>query len=157
MANYNPIEVALKAFLQALIELRSLNIITNKKDFTCQIGEWLVAILYEGERAKSGNQKHWDIQFDNKLCQVKSHAKAATNKTRWSAIRHDPHAEIDELIIIVFTNGYKLTSFYKLPWKLALPMIKRGDKKDIIYWDDLRGFQISIDNLPKQDLITLFR
>lgn len=151
------IEAALKAFLQALSELRELKVITNKKDFTCQVGEWLVAMLFGGERAISGIQKDWDIKVGEKYIQVKAHAKASTTKAKWSAIKYSSDAQIDELVIVVFTHDYKLKSFYKIPWSIALKRIKRNKDRDVIYWEHQKDFEIEIDNLPKQDLVRLFR
>lgn len=51
---------SIKKYVQIIAELRDANILTNKKDFTGQIGEWLVAQLYNGKRATSANQKGWD-------------------------------------------------------------------------------------------------
>ncbi len=156
MSTYSEISDALKNYFSALNKLRELKIITNSKDFTSQVGEWLVLQLLGGEKAKSGIQKHWDIVTNGKKIQVKTHAKASTNNARWSAIKYDESAEIDELIIIVFTENYKLLEFYKIPWIIALHKIKRNKDRDVISWDDLSEYKVLIDQLPKQNLINLF-
>lgn len=157
MSNYDKVEIAFKNLLKSIETLRELNVFTNKKDFTCQIGEWLVAILYDGERAKSGIQKHWDVEIKDKHIQVKSHAKAPTTTARWSSITYNTEADIDELVIVVFSHDYKLKEFYKIPWKVALPRIRQNKDRDVIYWNHLTDYRIEIDNLEKQDLIQLFR
>jgi len=157
MNNFIAIEAAFKKMMGALAELRALGVITNKKDFTCQLSEWLVAILYDGTRAASGIQKHWDIEANGKRLQVKAHAKAETTSARWSPIKYNEDAEIDELVIVVFTQDYKLKEFYKLAWRDALPLIKRQENRHVIYWNHLKDFQIGIDRLPKQELVTLFK
>ncbi len=65
---YSKIEFALKAFLKCLSDLRGLGVITNKKDFTCQLGEWFVSMLYQGERAVSGIQKIGTLKWVISIC-----------------------------------------------------------------------------------------
>lgn len=156
MDSFTGVEVALKAMLKAMADLRDLNVLTNQKDFTCQLGEWLVSMIYDGQRATNGIQKHWDIKIGDKYVQVKAHAKAETTTARWSAIKHDLEAQIDELIIVVFTQNYKLKGFYKIPWQVALTRIKKEKNRDVIYWNHQRDFEIKISDLPKQDLVSLF-
>ena len=87
--------------------LRDEGILINKKDFTCQIGEWLVAMLYDGKRATSGIQKGWDVDVMGTHIQVKAHAKVETNSAKFSAVDKDSTERIDELVIVVFTFDYK--------------------------------------------------
>lgn len=151
---------ALDDFYKSLKKLREEGILTNKKDFTGQIGEWLVAELYQGKRAESSIQKGWDIDVNGKHIQVKTHAKATTNKNRWSGVKKDSPEKIDELIIVVFTHDYKLKEFYKAPWSKAKPLIKmRGKKKTKpeITWNSLKNYRVEIDDLPKQEVVKLFR
>ena len=56
MKDYNEINIVLKNFLNSLKELNRLGVTTNKKDFTSQIGEWLVSELFEGKLAESAVQ-----------------------------------------------------------------------------------------------------
>ncbi len=156
MIDDKDISDALKNYFSALNRLRELKITSNSKDFTSQIGEWLVSQIFDGQKARSGVQKYWDLIVNDKKIQVKTHAKAPTTKARWSAIKYDESAEIDELIIIVFTQNYKLLEFYKVPWNVALHKIKRNKDRDVISWDDLYQFKILKDQLPKQNLINLF-
>lgn len=157
MKDYKEINIALKKFLTSLKELKRLGLTTNRKDFTSQIGEWLVSEIFEGRLADSAIQQYWDIKFADKYIQVKTHSKSATTTARWSEIKYDENAPIDELIIIVFTPDYKLKEFYKTPWSEVLKLIRKQKHRDVIQWDDLIKYKIEIDDLPKQELISLFK
>jgi hypothetical protein len=156
MENLTEIKNAILDYLSALRKMRQLNITPNSKDFTSQLGEWLVEQIYEGKRAESGIQKCWDVIVGNKKIQVKTHAKANKNNARWSYIKFNINADIDELIIIVFTPDYKLKEFLKVDWKNALPLIKTEKDGDKIYWNHLKEFKENIKNLPGQEVISLF-
>jgi hypothetical protein len=150
---------ALDNFFNAMKELREQGILINKKDFTCQIGEWLVEMIYEGKRATSGIQKGWDVDVKGKHIQVKAHAKAEANNAKFSAVDKDSTETIDELIIVVFTFDYKLKAFYKVPWNVALPLIKlRGKKtpRNEITWSSIKAYKIEIKQLPHQEIVSLF-
>ena len=154
--NIVEIQKALFDYLSALRKMRQLNITPNSKDFTSQIGEWLIAQIYDGKRAESGIQKSWDVIVDKKKIQVKTHAKAKTTSARWSYIKFDEEADIDELIIIVFSDDYKLKEFLKVNWSNALPLIKNEKDGDKIYWNHIKEYQVEIYKLPKQEIISLF-
>ncbi len=150
---------ALDNFFKAIKILRNEGILINKKDFTCQIGEWLVEMLCDGKRATSGIQKGWDVDVNGKHIQVKAHAKAEGNKNRWSAVDKDSTERIDELIIVVFTFDYKLKEFFRVPWLDALPHINSRGKKNPrfeINWNAIKEFKIDLKTLPSQDIISLF-
>lgn len=150
---------ALDNFFNAMKELREQNILINKKDFTCQIGEWLVEMIYEGKRAISGIQNGWDVDVKGKHIQVKAHAKSATNNAKFSAVDKASTERIDELIIVVFTFDYKLKAFYKVPWNIALPLIKlRGKKtpRNEITWSSIKAYKIELKQLPHQEIVSLF-
>ncbi|OJX49436.1 MAG: hypothetical protein BGO88_14415 [Flavobacterium sp. 38-13] len=149
--------IALENFFKSMKALRDEKILINKKDFTCQIGEWLVEVLYNGKRAQNGIQKGWDVQVNNKYIQVKTHAKASNNTNRWSAIEKESSEKIDELIIIIFSPDYKLKEFYKVPWEEAILHINlRGKQKPRheINWSSIKQFQIQNNELPNQELIS---
>ena len=140
--------------------MRVAGILTNQKDFTCQIGEWLVAELFNGVRAKSGIQPGWDVKVGERKIQVKAHAKALTNSAKYSELTFEIPPEIDELVVVVFTPDYKLKNFYLTPWKEALKILKPiGERKYKITWTSLRNnnFEIKASNLPKQDIVELFQ
>ena len=69
-----------------LNKLRDEGVLLNKKDFTCQIGEWLAETISDGKRATNGIQKGWDVEIKGKFIQVKAHAKKQGNNNRWSAV-----------------------------------------------------------------------
>lgn len=159
--NYDTKTKAIKNYIKALKKLHSEYIHINKQSFTCQIGEWLVAELYNGERAKSGTQKGWDIIANGKNIQVKAHAKAENTTSKFSVINKNSSEKIDELIIIVFTYDYKIKHFYKVPWSKAKKHIQlRGKKikRSEISWSKLKYYEIEIDNLPRQkEIVSIFR
>ena len=157
MTDYKEIKKALDNYLNSLTQLTKLGVTMNKKDFTSQIGEWLVAELYDGKRAESGIQKDWDIKIGDKYIQVKTHSKAATTTARWSPVKYDENAQIDEIITIVFTPDYKIKEFYKTPWTEALKLIKRQKHRDVLNWDDQRKFLIKVEDLPNPNLVALFK
>ncbi len=109
------LSVVLQKFFSSWEQLRQMGILTSKKDFTCQIGEWLVETLYGGKRASSSIQKAWDVDVKGKRIQVKTHAKAASNAARFTLVDCTSMENVDELVIMVFSFNYKLRAFYKLP------------------------------------------
>lgn len=143
-------------YFESMKELQILGIIKNKKDFTGQIGEWLVASIFEGEIAENGIQKDWDIFAEGKYIQVKTHSKAKTTTAKWTSIKYKPSAKIDFLIIVVFSPEYKLEEFFKIPWENALEKIKKEKNSDVIYWSHISKYKIPLCELPKQDFINLF-
>lgn len=157
MKNYNKTEILLTNYFKALNALKQAGITLNKKDFTSQLGEWLISEIYDGTRAKSNIQKYWDVKVGSKKIQVKTHAKASKTKARWSRIKYDVDAEIDELVIVVFSEEYKLKEFYVVPWIDALKIIVRSEKigKDVIYWNHLSDYKLDLKKLPNQNLISL--
>ncbi|UPT68440.1 MAG: hypothetical protein M0D57_07345 [Sphingobacteriales bacterium JAD_PAG50586_3] len=156
MSEYLEIASALKNHFDSIQELKRLNIATNKKDFTSQIGEWLIAEIYGGTRAKSSIQKDWDIEHNGNYIQVKTHSKSEDNKNRWTAIKSAEGANITTLITIIFTHNYKLREIYSVPWTEALLLIKQHKGRNIIYWDHQKKYQLKIDELPNQELISIF-
>jgi hypothetical protein len=116
-----------------------------------------VETLYDGKRAENGIQKYWDIESDLGKIQVKTHAKASSNKARWSAIKYDVDSNVDYLVIVVFTEGFKLKEFYKVPWIECLDLIRRNKDRDVLMWDHLKDYQLKLVQLPKQEVVKLFR
>ena len=157
MKDYTHIKATFKKHHESLNELKYHNVIQNKKDFTSQIGEWLVAELFGGEREESGIQKDWDILVSNRYLQVKTHSKAKTTTARWSPIKKNSDALINELVIVIFTEDYKLKEFYKAPWEVANNLIVVQTHRHVIYWDHLIKYKIKIDELPNQAVVSLFK
>ena len=153
-------KLAIEQYITAIQALHTLGILKSQHDFTSQIGEWLVETLYDGKRAESSIQKGWDIDVNGYHIQVKTHAKAEGNNNRWSAVDRNETEKIDELIIIEFTPYYKILKFYKVPWTEAKKHIKSRNIKSPQYklsWSDIETFNISLYDLPKQNVISIFR
>lgn len=152
----NDLKTALHNYFQSLNRLKELGVVTNKKDFTSQIGEWLVEEIYCGKRAESGIQKYWDIESNIGKIQVKTHSKSKTTTARWSAIKYDVDAEVDFVVIVVFSEYYRLNDFYHVPWKDCLNLIRRNKDRDVLMWDHIKEYQLEISQLNKQEIVSLF-
>jgi hypothetical protein len=153
-------KAAIENYVNAIKELHCLGILKSKHDFTSQIGEWLVEALYDGKRADSSIQKGWDINVKGYHIQVKAHAKAKGNNNRWSIVDRNLNDKIDELIIIEFSEYYKILKFYKVPWSMALPHIKKRNKKAPRFelsWCNIEAFKVNLEELPKQEVVSIFR
>ncbi len=150
----------IRKYVEVLAALREDGILTDKKDFTCQIGEWLVEQLYNGKRAASTIQKGWDIKVGDEFWQVKTHSKNEGNSSRFTAIKSDPGIQVDVLIIIVFTYDYKLKEFYKVPWAVAQKLIERRGglvQKEVLRWKEIEKYRVDTGELPRQEVVGLFR
>lgn len=156
MKQTEKLKVAFENYFNALYTLKDLGVTQNKKDFTSQLGEWLVETLYDGKRAESGIQKYWDIDSSIGKIQVKTHAKSNKTTARWSALKYDMDSEVDFVIIIVFSEDYKLNEFYKIPWTNCLDLIRRNKDRDVLMWNHLNDYKLQLTNLPKQNIISLF-
>uniref|UniRef100_UPI00404B95B7 hypothetical protein n=1 Tax=Flavobacterium sp. TaxID=239 RepID=UPI00404B95B7 len=137
---------AILEYLKALNRLKDLNVIKNQKDFTSQLGEWLIAELFKGELALNGKQKDWDVKVGEQYFQVKSHAKSKTTKRTNTDIYYEENANIDFLIIVIFSEDYKLNELFKIPWKRAFKLITTNNKYPVIRWKDLNEFKIDYKN-----------
>lgn len=60
------------AYIQWLAVIVLRPCIDQHFDFSYQIGEWLVEMIYEGKRATSGIQKGWDVDGKGKHLLVKA-------------------------------------------------------------------------------------
>lgn len=152
-------KLALQTFFDAMKTLREEGILINKKDFTCQIGEWLIEMIYNGKRSLNGIEKGWDVKSNNEFIQVKTHSKREGNKNRWTKVDKEFDIKIDTLIIIVFSHDYKLKEFYRIPWSEAVKNIKlRGIKspRNELNWSQVKQYKIEIFDLPHQEIIELF-
>jgi hypothetical protein len=157
MKNTEKLKIAFENYFNALNELKALGVTKNKKEFTSQLGEWFVETLFDGKRSENGIQKYWDLDCVLGKIQVKTHAKATSTKARWSAIKYDVDSNVDYVAILVFTEDYKLREFYKVPWINCLNLIRRNKDSDVLMWDHLKEYKIEIDQLPKQEIVALFK
>lgn len=155
--NYEAQERPIRNLVDALKALREGGVTSNKTDLTCQISEWLVKEIFNGTLASTSINKDWDLMVGEKRVQVKAHAKAATNKNRKTYISYNEAALIDELIIVVFTQDYALREFYCIPWSKALQLISHNKGGSILSWSRLNEYQLDIESLPNQPVISLFK
>lgn len=157
MNHSEKLKEAFENYFKALNELNALGVTKNKKDFTSQLGEWFVETLFDGKRSENGIEKYWDLECELLKIQVKTHAKASSTKARWSAIKYDVDSNVDYVVIVVFTEHFKLREFYKVPWINCLNLIRRNKDRDVLMWDHLKEYKIEIDQLPKQEIVALFK
>jgi uncharacterized protein YabE (DUF348 family) len=132
-------------FLLCLQKLNELEIFNSRRDFTSQIGEWLIAKMYGAELAESGKQKDWDMKVGQTKIQVKTHSKAKTTKRANTDFKYDENADINIFIIVVFTDEYKIKTIYELPWEVALKLKTTHTKDPVITWSQI----------PKQYIVDL--
>ncbi len=156
MLEIDMISDAIRNYVRSKKQLRELGIANTERQIVSEIGEWLVLQLFGGERAANRTQPDWDIMSDNKRIQVKSHAKGKNNNARYTKIKYLEDADIDELIIVVFSQDLIIKEFYKILWSEAQEFIRRNNVKPVIYWNDLQNYKINIRELPNQEIVGLF-
>jgi hypothetical protein len=154
------IKDALDSYFSSLEKLKELGVLLNAKDFTGQIGEWISTIVYNGKRSQNGIEKDWDITSNEKFYQVKTSAKSKTTTAKYSNVDYRDDAKIDFLIIIVFSEKYKLISFYEIPWEIAkYKIITTGvkTKERKIYWSDIKEYERNLIELKeKHQILSIF-
>jgi hypothetical protein len=147
---------AILDYKNAVNKLKKLRVLTNQKDFTGQIGEWVASIIYNGERAASGKQKGWDFISDEKKYQVKAAAKSNSNKTSGFTPfkKYINHKTFDYLIIIDFTEDYMLNSLYKIPYNNALVIANESKSvsKNILR-SKISNYKMDLQEIKKQHQI----
>jgi len=144
-------------YLTSCEKLKSLGVITNRRDFTSQIGEWFISKTIKGKISSNGIQKDWDVIINDSKIQVKSHSKASTTSARWSSVKnYNENSEIDYFAILVFDVSYKIQEFYFLSWHNALNFIRVQKHDRIINWSDLNEFKVDLENLKDSFLIKMF-
>jgi hypothetical protein len=136
---------AIENFMIALQKLNELKIINSRKDFTSQLGEWLIAEMYKATLAESGKQKDWDMKVGEKKIQVKTHSKAKTTTRANTDFKYVDNADIDIFIIVVFTDNYKIKTIYELPWEIAIKLKTKETKDPVITWS----------KIPKEYIVNL--
>lgn len=155
----NEIEETLKNYFSSLEKLKQLRVITNAKDFTGQIGEWIATIIYNAKRAESGINRDWDVVSDDgKYYQIKTSAKSTTSKTNpTSDCEYNDDAKIDFFIIIIFSESYELRAFYEIPWDVAKSKKVLHSKKHVIRWSDIIDYKKDLAELKKKhEVLSLF-
>lgn len=153
--DYTDVSAKLKNLFHGLHDLRQSGVLVNQKDFTCQIGEWLVAELFDGKRSANSIEQGWDVKVGDKYIQVKAHAKASTNGNRFSSITiPKPAVRVDELVTVIFTNDYRLNTIYRTPWATVLPFFKPKGDKYTVSWSVQN--KVDLRTLKNQSVVRLF-
>lgn len=144
---------ALIEYFDAYERLKKLGIIRNQKEFTSQLGEWLVEVLYQGKRARSGIQKDFDVETENDFIQVKTHAKANTTSARYSRLKLDIDSLATRVVIVVFSQEYKLMELYDMKKKDCLNLIRNEKQGSVLYWNDLKAHSVKLNKLSKVSIL----
>lgn len=156
--SYLDIQEALADFLKACARLKEIGVTTNKKDFTSQLGEFVAAQYYDGKIADSSTQRFWDFKLrDGRKIQVKSHAKASTNKNQWTPVPYLVDADIDMFVIVIFTEDYKLKHFFEVSWTNLFAISTQDKARRLVRWNKLTGYdKIGIADFRNHELIKIF-
>jgi hypothetical protein len=154
--NFSEEEKYLKMYLESMQKLIELNVLNTRRDFTSQIGEWLICNLFGGMQSNNGIQKDWDILINEKKIQVKAHSKSITTTARWTEIKYNENSDLDYLAIIIFDTSYVIKEFYFARWLDCLKFIKKQKHRNVINWNDLKKFKIDLSQHRKIEVLKLF-
>ena len=144
---------AILDYKNAVKKLKKLRVLTNQKDFTGQIGEWVASIIYNGERAASGKQKGWDFISDEKKYQVKAAAKAEGNNSKQIGFnKYINEKTFDYLIIITFSEDYTLNNVFKIPYNNALEIAMKSKNYEISR-NKIKAYEEDLKEIKKQHQI----
>jgi hypothetical protein len=144
---------AILDYKNAVKKLKKLGVLTNQKDFTGQIGEWVACIIYDGKRSEIGNEKGWDFISDEKKYQVKAAAKADKNNNKEIDFeKYINEKTFDYLIIIAFSEDYTLNNVYKLPYNNALEFAMKS-KNYKISRSKIKAYEEDLKEIKKQHQI----
>ena len=127
-------------FLTLWKQLKEETIITNQKDFTSQIGEWLIAELFNGKLAENGKQKDWDLIANNLKYQVKGHAKSTSSKRRDTDFNYNIDSDLDVFVIVVFNEIFELQNIFQVSKSEIFQkklVTERKSGKNVISWSNL--------------------
>lgn len=145
---------AIDQFVSAKDVLRDLGVVRSER-LVSEIGEWFFTALFGGCKADSATQKGWDVSLDNRKIQIKTHAKGDNNSARWTEYNYTEGA-CDEVVIIVFTARFYLKEFYRIPISHVVGNLKKSKQKTVLRWNDFAAFRISLNNLPRQEIVSLY-
>jgi hypothetical protein len=121
--------------------------IIRSERLTGEIGEYLAELQFPmAKRAGTTSNKGWDLILpDGNKIQVKTHAKGAANKARWTEVRHIEAFDI--LLIVVLSTNYSLREIYQVPRDELEKLAKKNHREvAIINWDKLRKFRVPVLN-----------
>jgi hypothetical protein len=128
--------------------------VTRSEKLLSDYGEWLVGCLLGGIRASSSIQPCWDVDSEAGKIEVKTHAKAATNRTRWTEVGLPPFV-FDHLAILVLSDSWRIREFYLVPKRALLGVIAPGSSR--VRWGDLEKWRVTKASLPRsEELHALF-
>jgi hypothetical protein len=151
---YQTVRQYLDSLVEAKRRLRELDV-TRSERLVGEMGEWLAESIFGGRRAESSSQKSYDIINNDRKVQVKTHAKGDGNNARWTEFKYQ-RGEFNDFIIIVMTNGYRLKEVYHIPEEIVFERINEAKKQRVVDWDAYPEYAIPLDELPNQELVSLF-
>jgi hypothetical protein len=125
-------------------ELQALGVIRSQK-IVSDYGEWIACRLLKGTPSDSRTQKGWDIKVGDKHIQVKTHAKAQTNRTRWTPIPKTP--DFHELLIIVLSPKYLVSDIFLVPVKDCKTLRDKSGNYWKLSWNKIDEFRFSGEKL----------
>ena len=154
----NEIGQAFADYFKALKKLRDLKILKNKRDFTSQLGEWIVSEMYGADFSSNGKQKDWDLKFGEKRIQVKTHSKANTSKRSNTDFKYRDDAVIDIFVIVIFDEDYKLKNIYEIPWRIAQELKSQNTRDIVIRWSEIpENYRVDLsERFSKNQLLLSF-
>ena len=131
---------ALDAIVRARRTLAELGVVRSQR-LIADFGEWFGCQLLGVELASSRTQAGWDIGTSNRRIQVKTHAKAATNRARRTTLNKD-ELDFDELLIIVLNEDYRIRSIYLIPHADVLRLAPLSRGKRLLEWRRLESYSV---------------
>ncbi len=123
---------------------------------TKQIGWWIVTKVFPSKNLNSVSKKAMIFKIDGMTTEVRIHKRVSPNLKRRTNLLASDSIQTDFLMIIVFTANYKIQEFYKIPWN-TIEILQRNNDNGIIYWNDQNQYRIELENLPNQDIVSLFK
>lgn len=120
--------------------LQRLGIIRSQR-LVADFGEWFAAQLLSMSLCTSRTQHGWDLEAPGKRVQVKTHAKAETNRARRTTLRKDV-LEFDDLAVIVLTSTYRVRAVYLVPREAVESLAPYKDGKRVLVWSALKAFEL---------------
>lgn len=132
---------ALAEIQNGMEKLRRLRVIRSQK-VVGDLGEWVVAQVFDGELATSKGNRNWDILAEGERIQVKAHAKAPDNSTRWTGFPKAPRG-YDAMVVVVFSPAFRVLELYKVPAEDVGRLLRTSGNKLRLHWDDLGAWRVS--------------
>lgn len=134
---------AVKQFIRAARLLRSLGV-TRSQRVIADYGEWVVATLYRGHLAESRTQTGWDVASGRHRFQVRTHAKAATNKAAWTAVSQNRLA-CSAIVVVKCNEELLIERIYRVPSKRIASLLARDGR---LPWSALSKFELKPRTMP---------